>query len=281
MSQLPSNPKPLTSRKAGALQGTVQVPGDKSISHRALILGALAEGRTEISGLLESEDILCTARALQALGAGVEKRDGNWIVTGAGLGGLIEPASALDFGNSGTGARLMMGIVAGHPLRAVFTGDESLKKRPMGRVLDPLKRMGLQIAEEGQSKLPLTLIGTSGLVPMEYRLPVPSAQVKSAVLLAGLLAQGRTSVVESEKTRDHTEKMLAYFGAGVIHRSRGRRHAHLRRRPWDAARQARDRARRSKLGGVPRRCRDPLPRLGHSRPQRARQPDAHGLLRDA
>ena len=215
MSQLPSNPKPLTSRKAGALQGTVQVPGDKSISHRALILGALAEGRTEISGLLESEDILCTARALQALGAGVEKRDGNWIVTGAGLGGLIEPASALDFGNSGTGARLMMGIVAGHPLRAVFTGDESLEKRPMGRVLDPLKQMGLQIAEEGQAKLPLTLTGTSGLVPMEYRLPVPSAQVKSAVLLAGLLAQGRTSVVESEKTRDHTEKMLAYFGAAV------------------------------------------------------------------
>ncbi|HBK07259.1 MAG TPA: 3-phosphoshikimate 1-carboxyvinyltransferase [Acetobacteraceae bacterium] len=215
MSQLPSDPKPLTSRKAGALQGTVQVPGDKSISHRALILGALAEGRTEISGLLESEDILCTARALQALGAGVEERDGNWIVTGAGLGGLIEPAAPLDFGNSGTGARLMMGIVAGHPLRAVFTGDGSLKKRPMGRVLDPLKQMGLQIAEEGQSKLPLTLIGTSGLVPMEYRLPVPSAQVKSAVLLAGLLAQGRTSVVESEKTRDHTEKMLAYFGAAV------------------------------------------------------------------
>jgi 3-phosphoshikimate 1-carboxyvinyltransferase len=215
MSQLPPNPKPLTSRRAGSLQGTVLVPGDKSISHRALILGALAEGRTEISGLLESEDILCTARALRALGAGLEKRNGNWIVTGAGLGGLIEPAAPLDFGNSGTGARLMMGIVAGHPLRAVFTGDESLKKRPMGRVLDPLKRMGLQIAEEGQSKLPLTLIGTSGLVPMEYRLPVPSAQVKSAVLLAGLLAQGRTSVVESEKTRDHTEKMLAYFGAGV------------------------------------------------------------------
>jgi 3-phosphoshikimate 1-carboxyvinyltransferase len=215
MSQLPPNPKPLTSRRAGSLQGTVLVPGDKSISHRALILGALAEGRTEISGLLESEDILCTARALRALGAGLEKRNGNWIVTGAGLGGLIEPAAPLDFGNSGTGARLMMGIVAGHPLRAVFTGDESLKKRPMGRVLDPLKRMGLQIAEEGQSKLPLTLIGTSGLVPMEYRLPVPSAQVKSAVLLAGLLAQGRTSVVESEKTRDHTEKMLAYFGAAV------------------------------------------------------------------
>ncbi len=215
MSQLPSNPKPLSSRQAGALRGTVCVPGDKSISHRALILGALAEGRTEIAGLLESEDILSTARVLQALGADIQKHGGHWIVTGAGLGGLVEPASPLDFGNSGTGARLMMGVVAGHPLRAVFTGDESLKKRPMGRVLDPLKQMGLQIAEEGQSKLPLTLIGTSSLVPMEYRLPVPSAQVKSAVLLAGLLTQGRTSVVESEKTRDHTEKMLAYFGAGV------------------------------------------------------------------
>jgi 3-phosphoshikimate 1-carboxyvinyltransferase len=215
MSELPSNPKPLTSRKAGALQGAVFVPGDKSISHRALILGALAEGQTEISGLLESEDILGTAHALQALGADITKQGAKWIVIGAGLGGLIEPKAALDFGNSGTGARLMMGVVAGHPLRAVLTGDASLQKRPMGRVLDPLKKMGLQIAEEGQAKLPLTLTGSTSLAPIEYRLPVPSAQVKSAVLLAGLLTQGRTSVVESEKTRDHTEKMLAYFGAGV------------------------------------------------------------------
>jgi 3-phosphoshikimate 1-carboxyvinyltransferase len=215
MSHLPNNPKPLTSRKAGALQGTVSVPGDKSISHRALILGALAEGRTEIMGLLESEDILCTAHTLQALGAVIKKEGAGWTVTGSGLGGLIEPKGALDFGNSGTGARLMMGVVAGHPVRAVFTGDASLQKRPMGRVLDPLKKMGLQIAEEGGTKLPLTLVGSSSLVPMEYRLPVPSAQVKSAVLLAGLLTQGRTSVIESEKTRDHTEKMLAYFGAAV------------------------------------------------------------------
>jgi 3-phosphoshikimate 1-carboxyvinyltransferase len=215
MSELPSNPKPLTSRKAGALKGAVFVPGDKSISHRALILGALAEGRTEISGLLESEDILSTAHALKGLGADIRKEGANWIAAGVGLGGLIEPAAPLDFGNSGTGARLMMGVVAGHPLRAVFTGDASLKKRPMGRVLDPLKKMGLQVAEEGQAKLPLTLTGSSSLVPIEYRLPVPSAQVKSAVLLAGLLTPGRTSVVESEKTRDHTEKMLAYFGAGV------------------------------------------------------------------
>ena len=152
---------------------------------------------------------------MRALGADVRKQGADWIVTGSGLGGLVEPASALDFGNAGTGARLMMGVVAGHPMRVVFTGDASLHKRPMGRILDPLKKMGLQIAEEGRSTLPLTLIGSSSLVPIEYRLPVPSAQVKSAVLLAGLFAQGRTSVVESEKTRDHTEKMLAYFGAAV------------------------------------------------------------------
>jgi 3-phosphoshikimate 1-carboxyvinyltransferase len=215
MSQLPHAPKPLLSRKSGPLQGCVSVPGDKSISHRALIFGALAEGRTEIAGLLESEDILCTARALQQLGAEIRKAGESWIVTGSGLGGLIEPKEPLDFGNSGTGARLMMGIVAGHPMRAIFTGDASLKKRPMGRILDPLRRMGLGIGEEGRSTLPLTLIGSSHLVPIEYALPVPSAQVKSAVLLAGLLAQGRTSVIEPEKTRDHTEKMLAYFGASI------------------------------------------------------------------
>src|SRR5208337_2217724 len=174
MSQALTVPKPLMSRKSGALQGTVFVPGDKSISHRALILGALAEGQTQVSGLLESEDILCTARVLQQLGADVRKEGGNWIVTGSGLGGLTEPAAPLDFGNSGTGARLMMGVVAGHPIRAVFTGDE------------PLKKMGLQIEEEGRATLPLTLAGSSGLVPVEYRLPVPSAQVKSAILLAGL-----------------------------------------------------------------------------------------------
>ncbi len=215
MSELPAAAKPLTSRKSGALSGAFSVPGDKSISHRALIFGALAEGRTEITGLLESEDILCTARALQHLGAHVEKAAGIWTVIGRGLGGLTSPAGDLDFGNSGTGARLMMGVVAGHPVRAVFMGDASLRKRPMGRVLDPLKRMGLIIEEEGRNTLPLTLHGASNLVPIAYRLPVPSAQVKSAVLLAGLLASGTTSVIESEKTRDHTEKMLAYFGADV------------------------------------------------------------------
>jgi 3-phosphoshikimate 1-carboxyvinyltransferase len=215
MSELPAAAKPLTSRKSDGLKGAFPVPGDKSISHRALILGTLAEGRTEITGLLESEDILCTAHALQALGAPIEKTGGVWTVIGRGLGGLTSPAASLDFGNSGTGARLMMGVVAGHPVRAVFTGDASLCKRPMGRVLNPLKAMGLQIEEQDRSTLPLTLLGASSLVPIAYRLPVPSAQVKSAVLLAGLLAPGETSVIESEKTRDHTEIMLRYFGAGV------------------------------------------------------------------
>ncbi len=215
MSQLPPAPQPLTAHHSDGLQGSVFVPGDKSISHRALIFGALAEGRTEIAGLLESEDILCTARALQQLGAGVQKVAGRWTVIGSGLGGLTQPAGALDFGNSGTGARLMMGAAAGHPLRIVFTGDNSLKKRPMGRVLDPLKKMGLQVEEEGRNTLPLTLIGSAGLVPIEYRLPVPSAQVKSAILIAGVLTAGRTTVIETEKTRDHTEKMLGYFGAAI------------------------------------------------------------------
>ena len=206
--------KPLTSRKSDALRGAFAVPGDKSISHRALIFGALSAGRTPITGLLESEDILCTARALQSLGAKIEKADGVWMVIGRGLGGLTGPSAALDFGNSGTGARLMMGVVAGHPIRATFTGDASLRKRPMGRVLDPLKRMGLTV-EEDRNTLPLTLAGAQNLVPIVYRLPVPSAQVKTAVLLAGLFAPGRTSVIESEKTRDHTEKMLSFFGADI------------------------------------------------------------------
>jgi 3-phosphoshikimate 1-carboxyvinyltransferase len=214
MSLQPAALKPFMSRKSGPLQGTVTVPGDKSISHRALILGALAEGRTEIRGLLESEDILCTARVLQALGANIQKTTEEWTIIGSGLGGLTQPEGALDFGNSGTGARLMMGVVAGHPVRAVLTGDVSLQKRPMGRVLDPLKRMGLETAEQ-RSTLPLTLTGSTGLVPIEYRLPVSSAQVKSAILLAGLLTAGRTSVIEAEKTRDHTERMLTYFGASV------------------------------------------------------------------
>jgi 3-phosphoshikimate 1-carboxyvinyltransferase len=190
------------------------VPGDKSISHRALMLGALATGHTRIRGLLEAEDVINTARAVEALGAPVRKSGDVWEVTGRGVGGLRQPEGALDFGNSGTGTRLMMGIVAGHGMTVRLTGDASLSRRPMGRVLAPLRRMGLEVEGE-RDTLPLTLRGTSRLVPIEYELPVASAQIKSAVLLAGLHAAGRTTVVEKEASRDHTERMLRYFGAEV------------------------------------------------------------------
>ncbi len=206
---------PLSALQSGPLRGTAGVPGDKSISHRALMLGALAEGRTQISGLLEADDILATARNLQLLGADVSRDGAVWTVIGRGLGGLLTPAEALDFGNSGTGARLMMGIVAGHDITAVFTGDDSLCRRPMSRVLDPLSKMGLQVRETGRDTLPLTLTGTSALIPITYHLPVASAQVKSAVLLAGLFSAGDTTVVETEPTRDHTEKMLRALGAEI------------------------------------------------------------------
>jgi 3-phosphoshikimate 1-carboxyvinyltransferase len=191
----------------------VPVPGDKSISHRALMFGALATGRTRISGLLEGEDILATARALRALGCPVAKVGATWEVLGRGVGGLTEPAGDLDFGNAGTGVRLMMGLLAGHDLRARLTGDASLSRRPMGRVLKPLQQMGLEVLEEGRQNLPLTIRGSADLIPIEYRLPVPSAQIKSAVLIAGLHAAGETTVIEPEATRDHTERMLSHFGA--------------------------------------------------------------------
>jgi 3-phosphoshikimate 1-carboxyvinyltransferase len=179
------------------------------------MFGALSIGETRITGLLEAGDVLATARAVEMLGASVAQWDGEWIVIGRGLGGLVSPSAPLDFGNSGTGARLMMGIVAGHPIEARFTGDASLCRRPMGRVLRPLRQMGLAVAEGDKETLPLTLIGSDSLVPMRYVLPVPSAQVKSAVLLAGLSAAGETTVVEAEATRDHTEKMLTYLGADI------------------------------------------------------------------
>ncbi len=213
-SQTALAPRALSARASGPLKGRVAVPGDKSISHRALILGALASGVSRISGLLEAEDVLNTGKALQALGALVEKEGGTWRVTGRGVGGLREPASALDFGNSGTGTRLMLGVIACHDMRVELTGDASLQKRPMARVLDPLKEMGLEV-EGGRDRLPLAVRGTSALVPITYELPVPSAQVKSAILLAGLGAAGTTTVIESEATRDHTERMLKYFGARV------------------------------------------------------------------
>jgi 3-phosphoshikimate 1-carboxyvinyltransferase len=196
------------------------VPGDKSISHRALMLGALASGRTRIAGLLEGEDVLNTGRVLAAMGCPVERDGGGvWEVLGRGVGGLAQPAVPLDFGNSGTGVRLMMGLLAGNDLLVRLVGDASLSRRPMGRVLDPLVRMGVEV-EDGARTLPLSLRGTSDLLPIEYQLPVASAQIKSAILLAGLHASGATSVIEPEATRDHTERMLRYFGGEVTVGSR-------------------------------------------------------------
>jgi len=198
-----------------ALRGQVGVPGDKSISHRALIFGALSTGRTTISGLLEAEDVINTAKAVTALGAPASRNtEGIWTVMGRGTGGLKAPDGPLDFGNSGTGTRLMMGVIAGHPITCTMIGDASLSRRPMRRVLGPLKKMGLEI-EDNRETLPLTVRGASRLLPIVYELPVPSAQVKSAILLAGLHAPGETTVIESEPTRDHTERMLRAFGATV------------------------------------------------------------------
>ncbi|WP_442772962.1 3-phosphoshikimate 1-carboxyvinyltransferase [Paenirhodobacter enshiensis] len=208
------DPVPMIARKGAALRGVAEVPGDKSISHRALILGALSVGRTEITGLLEGQDVLDTAKAMQAFGATVERLGpGHWIVDGVGVGGFAEPADVIDCGNSGTGVRLIMGAMATSPINATFTGDASLRKRPMGRVTDPLALFGAQAVGREGGRLPLTLVGARNPVPVRYVLPVPSAQVKSAVLLAGLNAPGQTVVVEAEATRDHTERMLKGFGA--------------------------------------------------------------------
>jgi 3-phosphoshikimate 1-carboxyvinyltransferase len=207
----------MSARRAGPCTGRVRVPGDKSISHRALILGALAVGKTRISGLLEGEDVINTGKAMRALGARVERMgEGLWQVDGVGVGGFAEPSIPLDFGNSGTGCRLVIGAVAGCPITATFDGDASLRKRPMTRVLDPLQRMGartLSVADGG--RLPVTLQGARDVIPIVYEPPAASAQLKSAVLLAGLAAAGETTVVEAEATRDHTERMLRHFGAEV------------------------------------------------------------------
>ena len=207
----------MTARRGRPLVGRVRVPGDKSISHRAVILGALAVGSTRISGLLEGEDVLNTATAMRALGARVERiGDGAWRVDGVGVAGFAEPAAPLDFGNSGTGCRLVMGAVAGCPITATFDGDASLRKRPMRRVLDPLALMGAHVMDAAEGgRLPIRLAGARDPMPILYRTPVPSAQIKSAVLLAGLAAPGTTTVIETEASRDHTELMLAHFGADV------------------------------------------------------------------
>ena len=208
---------PLSAFSSGPLSGRVRPPGDKSVSHRALIFGLLAVGETRIEGLLEGEDVLRTAEACRALGARVIRHgEGSWSVWGAGLGSLAQPVDTLDFGNAGTGSRLMMGVVAGHPILARFDGDASLRKRPMKRILDPLAQQGAQVLEQAEGgRLPLVIQGASEALPVEYKTPVASAQIKSAVLLCGLNSPGRTVVIESEASRDHTEKMLAHFGAKV------------------------------------------------------------------
>ena len=211
-------------RRSNPLAGTIRVPGDKSISHRALMLGALAVGRTKISGLLEGEDVLATAAAVNALGATVAPvapadgggPDVRWTVDGIGIGGLVEPENLLDLGNSGTSARLLLGILATHPITAFVTGDASLRRRPMGRIVDPLTQFGARFVTRTGARLPLVVTGAADPIPITYRLPVPSAQVKSAVLLAGLNTPGTTTVIEPQPTRDHTERMLRHFGAEVV-----------------------------------------------------------------
>ena len=209
-------PQEMSIGPRGPLTGTIQVPGDKSISHRSLMFAALAVGTSHISGLLEGEDVLATAAALRAMGATIERTgEGSWRVDGVGVGGLLQPATALDMGNSGTSTRLLMGLVASHPITATFTGDASLSGRPMGRVIEPLSQMGADITASPGGTLPLMVRGLCPAVPITYTLPVASAQVKSAVLLAGLNTPGITRVVEPVATRDHSERMLRGFGAAL------------------------------------------------------------------
>jgi 3-phosphoshikimate 1-carboxyvinyltransferase len=206
----------LSAPKSGPLAGRIRVPGDKSISHRSLMFGAVTLGETVIEGLLEAEDVIGTAAAMRALGATITRgTDAVWRVQGLGVGGLIEPAGVLDFGNAGTGSRLTMGLVGGHSIAATFVGDASLSRRPMGRILDPLRKMGVDVIARAGDRLPLTLKGPATPVPITYRVPMASAQVKSAVLLAGLNTPGITTVIEPIATRDHTERMLAGFGAAI------------------------------------------------------------------
>lgn len=206
----------LCAHPAGPLRGDIRVPGDKSISHRALILGTMAVGETAITGLLEGEDVRATAAALGQLGAHIERQGpGRWTVQGVGVGGCLEPEDVLDLGNSGTAVRLLIGLTAGHDFSTTFTGDASLRRRPMARIMTPLQQMGARFQARDGDRLPITVAGAGTVLPIEYRLPVASAQVKSAVLLAGLNSPGITTVIEPEATRDHTEHMLRHFGMAV------------------------------------------------------------------
>ncbi|MGE0502570.1 MAG: 3-phosphoshikimate 1-carboxyvinyltransferase [Rhizobiaceae bacterium] len=207
-------PRPATAHRSKALRGGARVPGDKSISHRSFLFGALAAGETRITGLLEGEDVMRTGDAMRAMGARIEKRAEEWVIQGVGNGALVEPDAPLDFGNAGTGSRLTMGLVGTYDMQTTFVGDASLSKRPMGRVLDPLRQMGAQVLKAAQGdRMPLTIRGPRIAAPIAYRVPMASAQVKSAVLLAGLNTPGVTTVIEPVMTRDHTETMLKGFGA--------------------------------------------------------------------
>ena len=209
-------PTPLTATASGPLTGNIKLPGEKSISHRAIMIGALTVGETIVDGLLEGHDVLATIDAMRFLGARISRSEsGARRINGVGVGGCLEPEQIVDFGNSGTGVRLAMAIAGSHAFASTFAGDESLSRRPMGRVLDPLRRMGVQALARSEDRLPLTIKGPDRLIPIEYQLPVPSAQVKSAVLLAGLNAPGVVTVVEPWPTRDHTERMLSAFGASI------------------------------------------------------------------
>ncbi|MBY5522591.1 3-phosphoshikimate 1-carboxyvinyltransferase [Rhizobium leguminosarum] len=210
-----SAPRPATARKSAGLAGSVRIPGDKSISHRSFMFGGLASGETRITGLLEGEDVINTGRAMQAMGARIRKDGAQWVIDGTGNGALLAPDAPLDFGNAGTGVRLTMGLVGTYDFRSTFIGDASLSKRPMGRVLNPLREMGVQVSASEGDRLPVTLRGPGTPSPIRYRVPMASAQVKSAVLLAGLNTPGVTTVIEPVMTRDHTEKMLQGFGAAL------------------------------------------------------------------
>src|SRR5689334_48659 len=211
-----SLPRPATARRSKALSGDIRIPGDKSISHRSFMFGGLASGETRITGLLEGEDVMRTGEAMKAMGARIEKLGDEWVIRGTGNGCLLEPQAPLDFGNAGTGSRLTMGLVGPYDMQTTFIGDASLSKRPMGRVLDPLREMGVQVLKAATGdRMPLTLRGPRSAAPIAYRVPMASAQVKSAVLLAGLNTPGVTTVIEPVMTRDHTEKMLRGFGANI------------------------------------------------------------------
>jgi 3-phosphoshikimate 1-carboxyvinyltransferase len=211
-----AEPRPAVARCSEALKGTARVPGDKSISHRSFMFGGLASGVTRITGLLEGEDVMRTGEAMKAMGARIEKKDGEWIIDGVGNGALLEPEAPLDFGNAGTGSRLTMGLVGTYDMETTFVGDASLSGRPMGRVLEPLRQMGVQVLKAAPGdRMPITMRGPKHAAPITYRVPMASAQVKSAVLLAGLNTPGVTTVVEPIMTRDHTEKMLKGFGANL------------------------------------------------------------------